>query len=146
MRGPLLDYIHTTFTAAFRVEGFAFLVRTGREISPINIVQFEPSTSRIDFSTVGNGGRIARIDVRDLSAADSTVTRLVGADATMTPINSGGHRAGPSAATEWPLHVTGLARVSVEIASTALPSNRAGTALYLRDHNGHAVATLRFDE
>jgi hypothetical protein len=147
MQGPLVDYVHENFRCAFTVEGFAFLVRSGRHISPINIAQLTTPEVGIAFTTIGDGRSVSAIEVRDLIAPLGTVGQEIAPplEITRVPVNTAGRPAGPPSTMKLPFEVKGLARLSF-IGRLLEPPDRTATGIYLRGRDGNVVATVRFDE
>ena len=148
MEGPLIDYVHQNFMYAFRMEGFAFLVRAGRQIAPINVAMPGGAGERMDVALLGDGRSISAIELRGLKSADSPAHWMIGPDVevTRTRINTAGQAAGASTAGRLPVEVNGLTRISIARGAPATPGERAVSALHLLDLDGRPVAIVRFNE
>ncbi len=74
IQGPLCDYILREYIPAFRVEGFAFLVRRGRAIAPLGMARLlsspagEHGGTELEFSWVSSVAGVAALDIEDLTA------------------------------------------------------------------------------
>ena len=125
MRGPLWDYIHRNFNAAFRSNGFAFWVHNGRSVSPFNLatvsIRRSPDSAGqihdtlLSFNLVHDGAPIAAIAVRSGDDGRENPLVLDGKNSlvTVTPINTAGQSMGQPAPATWPLTHKGLIRVDV---------------------------------
>jgi hypothetical protein len=148
MEGPLIDYVHQNFMYAFRLEGFAFLVRAGRQIAPINVAMLAAAGERMDIALLGNGRSIAAIELRGVESPGSPVSRTIGPDVEIsrTRINTAGQAAGAPIAGRLPVEVNGLTRISIARGAPGTPEERAASTLHLRDQDGGLMALVRFNE
>jgi hypothetical protein len=149
IRGPLRDYIYANFSLAFRVEGFAFLVRTGRTIAPLGIARVSeippaerPSPRfdrRLEFTIVGDHTPLPTIAATEPGQSsapplilDANNTRVV-----TTPVDRAGKVIRPPQAAPWPLRCTGPTRVVLTFDRGGATVELARDAtLYLRDLDG----------
>jgi hypothetical protein len=154
MRGLLHNYLKNNFIAAFRVEGFSFLVRRGRTIAPLGIAQLASSRggleTHVDFCFASNDTPIARIEIRDVTAPLSSPP-LQTLDATNTQVslvavNRAGEAAGAPVASRWPLRFKGLARVALHFDRGGVDLNPATTAFYLIGADGKNLGVARVGE
>jgi hypothetical protein len=148
MEGPLVDYVYRNFARAFRVEGFAFLVRAGRQVSPINVAQLTASTNRINFAVLGDDTPIAAIEIHDLTETVAAKNQPVDSRraVSVTPINGAGQATGPTTPAQFPLRLKGLVQISIELGDSALPPVPTLIALSLRDAAGKELAIVRVAE
>ena len=156
--GPLLDHIRKNFTPAFTLDDFAFLVRTGRTIAPLNLAEMsvrrdpdptglEPDT-QLDFCVVQEGRPIAAIEVGDETTPPAARLILNSANARLdvTPINRAGRAMSPPGATAWPLRGQGLIRVSVRFNRAGHPLLPGTTVLALKGPRGEVIDEIRLGE
>ena len=154
IRGVLCDYLAANFTPVFRTEGFAFCVRPGRTIAPLNIAQLSslpaPGSvdAQFDFCLASDGTPISAIEVRDLAAPSLPPLVLNGpaTHVTIAPIDRTGRAARPPGDAPWPLRFTGLARLTIEFNRAGAALARATTALYLKGPHGEILGEIRLAE
>ena len=146
LEGPLISYLHEKFVCAFRIEGFAFWVRAGREIAPINVAML--AGERIDVSILAEETSVATVELRRLNSPDSPARWTVepNVEVIRTRINTAGKLASPSITSPLPIEVNGLMRISIASPAVVTPEERAVSALHLRDSDGRLVALVRFNE
>jgi hypothetical protein len=156
MAGPLWDHLAANFTPAFRVEGFAFHVRKGRVIAPVNVARLElgppandatPDT-QLEFSLVSDGTPIGAIEVRDVGESPAAPFTLGAANASVSlaAIDRTGRSAGPLAPVAWPLPVHGLVHLSLRFRRPAAGLPPLTTVLYLKSPTGAPLGEVRLAE
>jgi hypothetical protein len=152
VNGPLCDYILQNYTPVFRVEGFAFMVRNGRAISPLNIAELAPSeragreaSQRLVWRMAGNGAAIDAIEARTIDSTSDAIMRLgqQNASATLTPIDTNGRAIGQTRAGTWPLAIKGLHAVTIEFEGKTAALPPATTVFYFKDPGGAIVGEAR---
>jgi hypothetical protein len=132
IRGILSDYVHRNFALAFRVEGFAFLVRSGRTIAPLDVARLTalaparpaaPDT-QIDLWLLSDGTPIEALEACDLTKPGAAQLTLNAANtqATLVAVDRANRQAGGPETAAWPLRFKGVAHLSLQF-------NRAGVAL-----------------
>ncbi len=156
MAGPLWDYLAANFTAAFRVEGFAFHVRNGRVIAPVNIARLELSAptadgahdTQLEFSLVNDGTPIAAIEVRDVGEKPAAPFALGAANAaaSLVTIDRAGRSLGPLAPVGWPIPTRGLVHLSIRFRRPAAGLPPLTTVLYLKSATGATLGEVRIAE
>ena len=150
--GPLHDYLVQNYSAVFQVEGFAFLVRKGRAIAPLNMIRItarEGSSEggrnrRMILAMVGDRAPIAAMEARALDTG-SPVLR-VGAEnseVTITPIDRSGNATGEPRRATWPLEVRGLNAVTIDFnpGQTVFPATT--TVFHFKSHAGEIIGEAR---
>ncbi len=158
LAGPLREYLERNFAPAFKLDGFAFLVRTGRAIAPLNLAEVSvrhgpdptglvPDT-RIDFCLVHDGSPVATIEVRDRTSTSSAgrVLNAANAQLSLTAIDRSGRAMALPSKTPWPLQCHGLARVSVQFNRAGLELPARSTVLYLKGTKGETLGKIRLGE
>lgn len=145
-RGPLLDHILQRYAVAFRTGDFAFLVRTGRSIAPLHVVRASATAGKFEVCLTADRQTLASIEGRDLTASSRPLPdrRTAGMTVVATPINRLGQATGDPIAGTLPLELSGLVRLSFEFHAGDPAIDLSQTALYLRDRDGHVIATGRF--
>jgi len=154
MRGPLHDYLHANFTPAFRVEQFAFLVRRGRDIAPLNLARLSSARAgletRVALNLTSKGAAIQRIEIRDVaSPLDAPPVQILDASnaaASVALINRSGALAGRPTAISWPLRFDGLAQLTLSFDRGGVDLAPASTALYLIGVDGKTLGLARVIE
>jgi hypothetical protein len=156
IQGVLKDYIYQNFTPAFRVEGFAFLVRKGRTIAPLNVARLlqQPAPERtapdtwIELCVVSDGTPITTIEVRDWSVPQAPAAILNARNARVRGVAiDSSRRAGSSAVPiSWPLQLKGLHQLSVQFNHGGIPLTPLTTVFYLKGPNGEVLAAARIAE
>ncbi len=151
--GPLVDHIRQNYTVVFRLNGFAFLVRSGRRIAPVDVALSNHASddrhdTRLEFNLLNAGATIASIEVRRLSspAAASLVLDATNTQAALVPVNRAGHALHEPADQPWPWRAHGLTHVVLMFNRGDFALSPEDTALYLRDHDGHVIGTVRIVE
>jgi hypothetical protein len=156
IQGVLKDYIFQNFTSAFRVEGFAFLVRNGRTIAPLNVARLlqQPAPDRaapdtwIELCIVSDGTPITTIEVRDWSAPQAPVVVLDARNARVmgVAIDSSRRAGSSSVPLAWPLRLKGLHQISVQFNHSGVGLTPLTTVFYLKGANGEVLAEARIAE
>lgn len=149
MRGPLRDYLHQNFSLAFRVEGFAFLVRSGRRIAPLALARVTsiPVAARpaqrldrqIEFTVIGDDAL-----VENISVAGSTVRLDVqNAQITTATVDGAGNTLRPAVPAAWPFRCQGVTRVTITLAQEIVAPLTEGTLLQLHRTDGRTLHEVR---
>jgi hypothetical protein len=155
MGGPLWDFLAASFTPAFRVEGFAFHVRKGRVVAPVNVARIGPirpaandGDTEIEFSLLSDGTPIAAIDVRDVGEhpAPGFVLNAANASVRIAAIDRTGRSAGPLAPAGWPLAVRGLVHVSVRFRAPPAGLPPLTTVFTSKSASGDSLGEIRIAE
>jgi len=157
IHGVLWDYLIENFDATFRSDGFAFCVRKGRTVAPLNIATVtEPraadtaSVARvttINFCMAHEGKPIAAIEVHQGGRpVPALVLDSLNADARLGSINSAGQPLVPPSKSRWPLDGHGLVRVLVQFDRHELALAASDTILYLKGLKGEDLGQVRIGE
>jgi hypothetical protein len=156
IQGILRDYLFRNFSPVFNVEGFVFLVRNGRSIAPLNVARLvsreksEPAAplDLLDFRLTGDGTPIAAIEVRNFASSQPDPLILNGTNAQVTTIaiDSADHVVGVPAEVSWPLHLTGLAHISIRFDRGTNPLPPLTTVFYLKADDGQVLGEVRIPE
>lgn len=156
IQGVLRDYLSRNFSPVFNLEGFVFLVRNGRSIAPLNVARLvsreksEPAAplDLLDFRLAGDGTPIAAIEARNFASSQLIPLILNGTNAQVTTIaiDSADHVVGVPAEVSWPLHLTGLAHISVRFDRGTNPLPPLTTVFYLKAADGQVLGEVRIPE
>ncbi len=144
MHGILWDYVHQHFSAAFRLDGFAFWVRSGRSIAPLNIAALKPQNvsekkgpshdTRLDFNLICEGTPIVAIEIKSSPSDQVPPLVLNGTNAlvVVTPINSAGRAMASSTRATWPLVLKGPVHIRIDFDHGDHSLSPSDILLYLR--------------
>ncbi|MEO6873698.1 MAG: hypothetical protein ABI222_02635 [Opitutaceae bacterium] len=158
IHGILVDYIQHHFTVAFRIEGFAFLVRTGRTIAPVGIAHIMPLAAggaapggpdtELEFCLVSDGTPIATIESAEMSDPRSATLTLNASNtqATLVTVNRANQPRGPATTRAWPLRSQGLTRVSLRFHRAGVALTPVTTEFHLKDAAGRILGEIRINE
>jgi hypothetical protein len=160
MTGPLRDFIYGRFAPAFRVEGYAFLAKSGRVIAPLGIVHRAAAPTRasetatlvadsvFELSLATDGTPIESIELGDVThpPISKTVLTAENTQVLVTPIDSAGNAKHPPTIETWPLRPKGLVRLSITWLRSGKTATLPPTAiLYLKARDGRTLHEARFE-
>lgn len=156
IQSPLNDYLANTFTPAFKLGGYEFLIRKGRRIVPLDTAELlqlkspQPgmAPNRLEIiAAIPVGVAIASIELstlddkpRVLQRWDKSTGELTG-----TPINLQGIALAAEARPAWDTPLPPLVRLDLAL-KAPLNFVRRYTVVYLRDSDGTVIAEARFTE
>lgn len=158
IRGILVDYIQRNFVPAFKVEGFAFLVRRGRTIAPLGVARLiapaaaagdpDQSNTGLELCLASDGTAIHSIDVADLASPRSEPLTLNSANtqAFLVAVNSSNQPAGTPQAAQWPLQFKGLGRLALHFNRDQAALSPFTTVLRLKNAEGQIISEARLNE
>jgi hypothetical protein len=149
MGGPLHAYLHEHFALAFRVEGFAFLVHSGRAIAPLALGRVAPLAAidpaapdldrRIEFTVVGDDTPVASLAIAGTAVRlDARHTRV-----TTTATDRAGNPLRPAAPAPWPWPIRGVTRAALDVGPEAAGALVEGAVLQLLAADGRMLQEVR---
>lgn len=150
IRGPLVDHVFRNYTVAFRIDDFAFLTRPGHRFAPIEAARAASGTNgrhdtRLEFNLLNAGTDVAGIEIRSLAAPDipPVILNRTNAEVTLAPVNRAGHLLHQLADQPWPWRIEGMVHVVLHFNRGDFALSSEDTVLYLRDHAGQVISTIR---
>ena len=150
-KGPLMDYLLSSFHRSFAIESYSFLVRNGRSIAPLSTGTLNPSPEnnpnqfQLELTMAPKAGNISQVR---LFSAEDTNAQLVSLDpsqteVTLTPLHLDGTTAGAPQPASWPWSIDQLSLVTLAFtAPSPLPPANSIEAILL-DAEGNHVASAR---
>lgn len=152
-KGPLLDYLDSSFREAFTIGDHVFCVRDGRTVAATStgvltrLVGDGDARRVLRLTIAPPDGAIAAVELWSLVGARGRLLRLDGGSTTaeITPLHLDGTAAGPAVAASWPWSHDRLSRVTltfrpgdplpppdtIEVLLITKEGRRAGTARLL---------------
>jgi hypothetical protein len=150
IQGVLRDYLFSHFVPVFRLDGFAFMIRKGRAISPLGIAALNPLSepdenghdTELAFQIVSNGP-IGSIEARDLDAPPNPdlAGRSLKGSVSATAIDRSGRARAPTTVSNFPVQLAGLTAVSLRFKQSVNPA--ANPVFYVRSPDGVIIAEVR---
>ncbi len=158
MRGILWDYVHQHFRRAFRIDGFAFWVRSERIAAPLNVSALksrnasdnksQPHDTRLDFNLIGEGTPIVAIEMKSSANDQASPLLLNGTNAlaVVTPINSAGLAMAESTRATWPLTLKGPVHLRIDFDHGDHSLSPSDTLLLLRGTGSENLGEILIGE
>lgn len=150
IQGVLRDYIFSHFAPVFRLDGFAFMIRKGRAVSPLGIAALKPlnETDGNGYDTelafqIASTVPIGSIEARDLDAPPNrnVAGRSLNGLVSVTTIDRSGRARSPTTVSSFPVPMSGLAAVSLRFKQSVNPA--ANPVFYVRSPDGTVIAEVR---
>jgi len=150
-KGPLMDYLLSSFHRSFAIESYSFLVRNGRSIAPLSTGTLTPAPGNdpngfhLALTMAPQAGKIA--EVRFFSTKDMAVPSISldpkQTEVTLKPLHLDGTAAGAPQPASWPWSIDQLSLVTLAFtAPSPLPPTDTIEAVLL-DAEGNSVASAR---
>ncbi|MEO6995651.1 MAG: hypothetical protein ABI273_18745 [Lacunisphaera sp.] len=158
MRGILWDYVHQHFRPAFRIDGFAFWVRSRRIIASFNVAalksrhgaddESQPRDTQLDFNLISEGPPIVAIEIKSSAKDQASPLVLDGTNAVavITPINSAGRAMAESTQATWPLTLKGPVHVRIDFDRGDHALSPSDTLLQLRGTGSENLGEILIGE